>query len=108
MLIATGGGIKDSQREGFKFKKFIRSPITGAFAGFLLIRFSAVPIFLLLSTGGLERVIIEFYKTYYTKYTRGIFEEQKPKYKNWFKKRWIFFFTYLISVIIFIILFFIK
>ena len=54
---------------------------------------------------GYERVIVELYKTFWQRQTRGIFENQKPKYANWKTKRWIFLVQYLVGIGILIILF---
>jgi hypothetical protein len=97
LLSATGGAIKDSQFEGFKLKKFIRSPIVGLVGGLILVRFSHDPLLLLLSAIGFERVMVELYKTFIQRRVRGIFEGQKPKYPFWLKNRWIFFVLYSIG-----------
>ena len=102
-LSAAGGAIKDSQFEGFRFKKFIRSPIVGMLGGLILIRFSNNPLLLLLSVTGFERVVVELYKTFILKQVRGIFEYQKPVYVFWLKNRWIFFVLYLIGALILIL-----
>lgn len=98
-LSATGGAIKDSQFEGFRFKKFIRSPIVGMLGGIILVRFTNNPLLLLLSVTGFERVVVELYKTFIRRQVRGIFEGQKPKYSYWLKNRWIFIILYGIGVL---------
>ncbi len=103
-LCAIGGAIKDSQFEGFKIKKFIRSPLVGLIGGIILINYTQNLLVLLLSITGFERVIVELYKTFIKRQVRGIFENQKPKYTNWQEKRWIFFLLYLIGFIAFVLL----
>ena len=103
-LIAIGGGLKDSQFEGFQIRKFFRSPLAGMAAGVILIAFTSHPAILLLSAMGLERITVEFYKTYYTRKVRGIFEGQKPKYEAWLKKRWVLFVSYCLGVAIMLVL----
>lgn len=103
-ISAIGGAIKDSQFEGFKWKKFIRSPIVGIIGGIILIHFSTTPLILLLSVTGFERVAVELFKTFIKKQIRGIFEGKEPKYKIWLKKRWIFEFLFFIGILSFIIL----
>lgn len=97
-LNAIGGALKDSQFEGFKFLKFIRSPIVGIIGGLILVNFSSKPFFLILAITGFERVVVELYKTFVRRQVRGIFANQKPKYKIWFKRRWVFIILYGIGV----------
>lgn len=98
LLSAVGGAIKDSQFEGFKVKKFIRSPLVGILGGIMLIRYTHSVLVLLLAVTGFERVVVECYKTFIQRQVRGIFENQKAKYPYWFKRRWIFLGMYLIGV----------
>ena len=99
---AIGGALKDSQFEGFKVKKFIRSPIVGIIGGVILIHFSSQPLFLFLSVIGFERVVVEFYKTFIKRQIRGIFEGQEPTFKIWLRRRWIFAVLYGIGVAVLI------
>lgn len=105
-LSAAGGAIKDSQFEGFRFKKFIRSPIVGMLGGVILVRFTNNPLLLLLNVTGFERVVVELYKTFIKRQVRGIFESQEPNYLYWLKNRWIFIVLYGIGVSILTISFF--
>lgn len=105
-IVATGGGIKDAQFEGFNIKKFFRSPIVGMFTGVFLIHFTQEPILLVLSNIGLERIVVECYKTFITRRVRGIHEGKRPKYQQWFSRRWIFFFTYCLNVLFMFVLLF--
>lgn len=101
-LSAIGGAIKDAQFEGFKPLKFIRSPIVGAVGGFVLYSYTSQPLVLLVASVGFERVVVEFYKTFFRRSVRGIFEGQTPKFSSWLEKRWIFFASYLLGVSILI------
>lgn len=103
MISATGGAIKDSQFEGFKFKKFIRSPIVGILGGLILINFTNNPLLLVLSVIGFERLVVEVYKTFIRRQVRGIFEGQKPKHPHWLKNRWIFILLYVLGALAFIV-----
>ncbi len=94
-VVAFGGGIKDSQFEGFSTKKFFRSPLMGLLVGPILAQFTANPIVLLLSSIGLERILVEYYKTFFTKYTRGVHKGKKPRFPEWFKKRRVFYITFI-------------
>lgn len=99
MLSAAGGAIKDSQFEGFKFRKFMRSPIVGMLGGTVLVYFSNHPLLLLLSAIGFERVAVELYKTFMRRQIRGVFAGQKPEYPFWLKNRRIFVILYGIGVL---------
>lgn len=103
-LSAIGGAIKDSQFEGFKPKKFIRSPLVGALGGFLIGHFEQSFFVLVLATTGFERIIVECYKTFLRKQTRGIFENKEIKYSHWETRRYIFFLQYLVGVSFFLFL----
>ncbi len=102
LLSAIGGAIKDSQFEGFKVLKFIRSPLVGMVGGLLLVHYTRNPLLLLLSITGFERVVVELYKTFIKRSVRGIFEGQHPKFGRWFKLRWLFFVLYACGVTVLI------
>jgi hypothetical protein len=103
-LTAIGGAIKDSQFEGFKLKKFIRSPIVGILGGVIFFHFTKNFLLLLLSVTGFERITIEFYKTFLQRRVRGIFKNQKPVHAFWLKRRWVFFVLYAIGISILVLL----
>lgn len=87
-ITGFGGAYKDGFFEGFQIRKFSRSPIIGAFSGYLLSYVTAQPLFLLLSSWGLERMIVEFYKGFVkAKYVPGKFNFIKAKYPEYFVKR---------------------
>lgn len=99
LSVAIGGAIKDSPKEGFKPKKFIRSPIAGTIGGIIIINFVKSFDLLIIAAIGFERIVVEFYKTFYSRKPRGIFEGLKPEHPEWFGKRWIFFVPYSLGVI---------
>lgn len=101
-LSAIGGAVKDAQFEGFKPIKFIRSPFVGAIGGLILINFTQQPLVLVVASVGFERIVVEFYKTFLRRSVRGIFENKKPRFPEWFKHRWIFFVSYLVGVGVFL------
>lgn len=89
-VVAAGGALKDSQFEGFKPRKFVRSPIMSVLGGFVLLRVSEDPLLIALGTIGFERVAVEFYKTFLIRQIRGIHAGRPPEHPDWFKRRWIF------------------
>jgi len=109
LLVASGGGAKDSPSEGFEKDKFLRSPIVGAIGGIFLITLTATPDVLLLACVGFDRVILEGYKTFLSGKPRGIFDKKKVAFPRWLHYRWLFLGTYLFSVIfLFLSLYLIK
>ena len=101
MTIAIGGGVKDSQFEGFDIKKFFRTPLVGIFAGTFLLIFTEEPVLLVMSTIGLERTLVECYKTFITRRVRGVHQGKSIQYPEWHpNKRWVFFLPWSVSVII--------
>ncbi|MBI2617606.1 hypothetical protein HYW55_05725 [Candidatus Gottesmanbacteria bacterium] len=88
LITGFGGAYKDGFFEGFQIRKFFRSPIIGALSGYLLSYLTAEPLFLLLSSWGLERMIVEFYKGFVkAKYVPGKFNFIKARYPEYFLKR---------------------
>jgi hypothetical protein len=97
-VVAIGGALKDSQFEGFKARKFVRSPIVSALGTMLLVHCSADPLLVTVGAIGFERVAVEFYKTFLTRQVRGIHAGKPPSHPHWFGRRWLFFGTYAIPV----------
>jgi hypothetical protein len=97
---AVAGAWKDSPSEGFLFKKFVRSIIAGPIGGIILALVSNSFQLFIIASMGFERITVEFYKTFWTKSPRGMFKGIKPKYPEWLKKRYIFFISYSVGVII--------
>jgi len=88
LITGVGGAYKDGFFEGFELRKFFRSPTLGLLSGFLLSFFAHTPLFLLLATWGLERMVVEFYKGFIkSKYVPGKFNFTKARYPQFFKKR---------------------
>lgn len=101
ILIGFSGALKDVPWEGFKVKKFVRSPIAGIVGSLLLIFLSPKDmVYLLLAIPGIERIFVESYKSFWKERVRGIFEGKKPKFTEWFKKRKIFkaIFSFLVAI----------
>lgn len=106
LTVAVGGAVKDSPAEGFKWQKFVRSPLVGLIGGVILVNLTEQFNLLIIAVIGFERITVEFYKTFYTKGTRGIFAHLKPKFPEWFDKRWVFFVSYSAGVAITMLYFF--
>jgi hypothetical protein len=94
LVVASGGALKDSQFEGFKPKKFIRSPFITAIGAIPLVLVSSHPLLIALGSIGFERVGVEFYKTFLTRQIRGIHSGKSIVFPDWFERRWLFFVSY--------------
>ncbi|MEE2658643.1 MAG: hypothetical protein VX733_09085 [Candidatus Latescibacterota bacterium] len=78
LLVSLGGAYKDAPFEGFQLLKFQRSGVVLAVLSplFYFLNDSAAPIsvgFLVYMNGGLERFVIEYYKTYIQRNMSGKF-----------------------------------
>lgn len=84
LAMAMGGAHKDGYFEGFSPVKFCRSPAIAAAAGMFIAGFTREPTLILFAAGGLERILVEAYKTFYLKsYVPGKFKAETvphPKY----------------------------
>jgi hypothetical protein len=99
-LVASGGALKDSQFEGFKGRKFVRSPIITALGGALLITASNNPLLMSIGVIGFERVAVEFFKTFLVRQIRGIHAGKPPAYPEWLERRRVFLVSFLTAVAI--------
>jgi len=109
LITGVGGAYKDGFFEGFNLRKFFRSPTLGVLSGFLLSHFSNNPLFLLLSTWGLERMTVEFYKGFIkAKYMPGKFNLTKARYPEFFQKRKRLIPLYITTWVVLLILFIIE
>ena len=78
LLVALGGAYKDAPFEGFKWLKFQRSAVVLAVCSplFYFVNDSTDPVsigYLIYMNGGLERFIVEYYKTYIQRTMSGKF-----------------------------------
>jgi hypothetical protein len=79
LFICCGGAGKDAPFEGFQRRKFLRSAIVLAVASPLLYLLGPVPLGLaIFIAGGVERLIVESYKTYFTSTPPGKFRRDLP------------------------------
>jgi len=90
---SVGGAWKDAPIEGFDVKKFPRSFLVMLGSIILLHFFTNNLLLLTMGAADLERVIIEFYKTFIILSTPGKFFEV-VHHKNWLTKRKVFAYTY--------------
>lgn len=98
LLVAGGGALKDSQFEGFKPIKFLRSPLVGALTGVLMIRFSTDWFLVSLAAVGSERVLVELYKTFLIRQVRGMHAGKPVLHPVWLARRGIFAVTFGVAV----------
>lgn len=100
----SGGLIKDVPYEKFNLGKFLRSPliglIWGAIFSFLTNNYGQI----FIASLGMERMTIEFYKTFIRNKSPGKFRANKPKYTQWIKKRKIFILPYIFTWVVFFFL----
>jgi len=78
LIVSLGGAYKDAPFEGFKWLKFQRSAVVVAIASplFYYVNDVSQPIslgFLVYMNGGLERFLVEYYKTYIQRNMSGKF-----------------------------------
>jgi hypothetical protein len=108
VIVAIGGALKDSQFEGFLPRKFVRSPIVAAIAGFLFVHFSSDGFLTVLACIGGERVGVELYKTFLRRQVRGIFAGQPPRFPVWLERRYLFGLSYGMAVSVCVALLFAR
>ncbi|MEW6751914.1 MAG: hypothetical protein AB1505_13200 [Candidatus Latescibacterota bacterium] len=92
LVVALGGAYKDAPFEGFKVLKFQRSALVLALLSplfyFLNDRAHPVPLgFLIYMNGGLERFVVEYYKTYIQRTMSGKFRPDLPRIAAWSDRR---------------------
>lgn len=95
LAIAMGGAHKDGYFEGFSPVKFCRSPAIAAVSGMFVAGFTREPALILFAAGGLERILVEAYKTFYLKsYVPGKFKAVTPPYPKYLDLRKILLLPY--------------
>lgn len=104
-MAGCAGAWKDAPQEGFKLK-FFRSPLISLVGAFFISMATKPSGLFLFGVIGFERIFSELHKSYILGRTRSLFEGMKPKYPQWFGKRWIFAAIYLLgSLFAFFLLF---
>lgn len=85
MFICGGGAYKDAPFEGFDPSKFFRSAIVLALASPFVYLLGPLELgFLIYSFGGLERLLVEYYKSYVMRSVPGKFRPELPRIEDWF------------------------
>ena len=80
LFICSGGAYKDAPFEGFSPTKFFRSAIVLAVASPLVYWLGPCRLgFLIFTFGGLERLLVEYYKSYIVKSVPGKFRPDLPR-----------------------------
>ncbi len=92
LLVALGGAYKDAPFEGFKWLKFQRSAVVLAVCSplfyFVSSPLAPVPLgYLIYMNGGLERFLVEYYKTYIQRTISGKFKPDLPKIQECIDRR---------------------
>ena len=103
VLPSLGGAWKDAPIEGFNIKKFPRSFIIMFASIFLLSRLTNNLLVLIMGAAGLERLLVEFYKSFLILSTPGKYN-QKIIYPDWIDKRKIFIASYAVSVVVVVVI----
>lgn len=85
LFICSGGAYKDAPFEGFSARKFLRSAIVLALcSGFIYLLGPVELGFLVYTFGGLERLLVEYYKSYVLRSVPGKFRPELPRIEDAF------------------------
>ena len=92
LLVSGGGAWKDAPFEGFQTLKFFRSGLTLAIASpfFYWLRTPGDPValgILIYMNGGLERFLVEYYKTYIQRNMSGKFRPDLPRVESFRREK---------------------
>ncbi len=92
LIVSLGGAYKDAPFEGFRWFKFQRSAVVVAVASplFYYVNDDARPIslgFLIYMNGGLERFLVEYYKTYIQRNMSGKFRPDLERIQTYIDAR---------------------
>lgn len=89
LFTCAAGAHKDAPFEGFSPRKFLRSALVLVATGLLFWPFAPLPLgFVVYGLGGLERFIVEYYKSYLARSVPGKFRRDLPPVDDtWFEKR---------------------
>lgn len=95
LLVAVGGALLDSAWEGFEPLKFPRSVLHGVYWGLLFSTLETNPAVLVFSVLGMDRMGLEFYKSFLRKMKSGKFKSEKPINTRWYEVREKLLFPYM-------------
>ncbi|OGK22086.1 hypothetical protein A3C98_01315 [Candidatus Roizmanbacteria bacterium RIFCSPHIGHO2_02_FULL_37_15] len=87
VLAASGGASLDSAWEGFEYSKFLRSVYVAMFWGLILTFYTTNPGLIIYACFGLDRMSIEFNKTFVKKLKSGKFKATHPTIPHWLDLR---------------------
>jgi hypothetical protein len=104
LLVSLGGAYKDAPFEGFKPLKFQRSGVVLALCSLLFyaINSAETPVslgYLIYMNGGLERFVVEYYKTYIQRTMSGKFRPDLPRIQSCIDTREKFHYGALIIIV---------
>ncbi len=110
LLVSLGGAYKDAPFEGFKILKFQRSGLVLAICSplFYFLNDPLHPIslgFLIYMNGGLERFVVEYYKTYIQRTMSGKFRPDLPRIQRCIDTREKFHYGALVIIVGLIVLY---
>ena len=110
LIVSLGGAYKDAPFEGFKWLKFQRSAVVVSLASplFYFANDSTYPIalgFLIYMNGGLERFIVEYYKTYIQRNMSGKFRPDLERIQTYINAREIFHYAAWVIIVSLVILY---
>ena len=108
--MSLGGAYKDAPFEGFKILKFQRSGLVLAVCSplFYFLNDSMHPIslgFLVYMNGGLERFVVEYYKTYIQRTMSGKFRPDLPRIQRCIDSREKFHYGALVIIVGLVVLY---
>lgn len=95
LLVAVGGALLDSAWEGFEPLKFPRSIFHGIYWGLLFSTMETNPAVLVFSVLGMDRMGLEFYKSFLRKMKSGKFKSENPINTRWYVVREKLLFPYM-------------
>lgn len=104
MFICSGGAYKDAPFEGFDPRKFFRSAIVLAAVSPLIYLLGPIKLgFLIYSFGGLERLLVEYYKSYVVHSVPGKFRPDLDRIEGRFTKNRHYLHYTAISIVLFLV-----
>jgi hypothetical protein len=86
-MISVGGAMLDAAWEGFEPLKFFRSTYVGLFWGVIFSFFTTNPALLIYAGLGMDRMSIEFNKTFIKRMKSGKFKSESPTIPDWLEIR---------------------
>lgn len=104
IFVAIGGAFLDIAWEGFDPIKFLRSIWLGGFWGLIFSFYTTNASLIVFACIGMDRMALEFYKTFIRKLKSGKFKSGQPTNPKWLKKRVLLMYPYILPWLLFIFL----